>query len=241
VVFIWGVIAPRSQWRALFSWSASDAHSAEPGGTAYGWQRVLSGIGVVSLLTVVGVAILPGLLYSAQSVPGPTPIEQMWGSPQPQVINRTVTAVTSPPGGLVEVPVLGVQVFDEDDGPPDYLVELTEFVRLGTFEIPGLVGNDPEPGFSALDFADLVVNVRGALLCIPRQVLVVESETAVQIAVYYGLPDTGDGISPDNAVACPADSPVTSSVLIPLTLATPLGDRVIHGLDGTKLNLVSLP
>ena len=241
VVFLWGMIAPRSQWRALTSWSVSDPHSAEPGAAAYGWQRVLSGIGVLLLLTVTGVAVIPGLLYSAQSVPGLTPIEQMWGSPQPQIVNRTVTAVGAPPAGLVEVPVLGVQVFDEDDGPPSYLVDLKDFVRLGTAEIPGLVGTNPDVGFSAMDFADLVVNVRGAVLCVPRQVLVVESETVIQIAVYYGLPDPGDGSVPDNAAACSPDSAVTSSLLIPLTLGSPVGDRVIQGLAGNDLNLVDLP
>jgi len=241
VVFLWGMIAPRSQWRALTSWSVSDSHSAEPGSAAYGWQRVLSGIGVFSLLTVTGVAVIPGLLYSAQSVPGPTPIEEMWGSPQPQVVNRTIVPVTAPPEGLIEVPVLGVQVFDPDDGPPDYLVELKEFVRLGTGEIPGLVGSEPDVDYSAMDFADLVLNVRGALLCVPRQVLVVESDTTIQIAVYYGLPDPGDGSVPDNATSCAVDAPVTSSLLIPLTLGSPVGDRVIQGLADNDLPLVDLP
>ena len=241
VVFLWGMIAPRSQWRALTAWSVSDSHSAEPGAAAYGWQRFISALGVLSLLTVTGVAVIPGLLYSAQSVPGLTPIEQMWGSPQPQVVNRTVQAVTAAPQGLVQVPVLGVQVFDEDEGPPEYLVELKEFVRLGTAEIPGLVGTEPDVDYSAMDFADLVVNVRGALLCVPRQVLVIESETVIQIAVYYGLPDPGDGSVPDNATACATDSPVTSSVLIPLTLGSPVGDRVIQGIAADDLSLVDLP
>lgn len=241
VVFLWGMLAPRSQWRALTSWSYADAHSAEPGAAAYGWQRVLSAIGILSLLTVTGVAVVPGLLYSAQSAPGLTPIEQMWGAPQPQVVNRTVTAIQTPPGGLTEVPILGVQVFDPDEGPPDYLVELKEFVRLGTNEIPGLLGTDPDVDFSAMDFADLVVNVRGAVLCVPRQVLVVESETTVQIAVYYGLPDPGDGSIPDNATACPADAPLTSSLLIPLRLGSPVGDRVFQALDGTEIDIVDLP
>ena len=47
IIFVWGVFAPRSQWRALSAWSVSDEHAHEPGGTAYGWRRFLSALGAL--------------------------------------------------------------------------------------------------------------------------------------------------------------------------------------------------
>ena len=45
VICLWGLVAPRGQWRALASWSFRDPHAGEPGATAYAIRRVASGLG----------------------------------------------------------------------------------------------------------------------------------------------------------------------------------------------------
>ena len=242
IVLLWGVFAPRAQWRALASWSISDPHRSEPGGAAYAVRRLIAGLGVLSLVTVVLVATSPVWLSGAQPVaPGLSAVEQMWGKPAPQIVNRAIKPLNAPPSGLVEFPVLGYQAFDEEAGSPEYLARLTTFTRLGVQQIPGYIGTLPDVGFSGVDFAELVVNTRGPVLCIPRQAVVIESETAVQIGIFYGLPDSTDGSAVDHAAGCPIDSTLTGSVLIPLPLSAPVGDREVQGLDGTPLTEVALP
>jgi hypothetical protein len=72
-------------------------------------------------------------------------------------------------------------------------------------------------------------------LCIPRAAVVVESDTTVKIGLYYGLPDSADGSPVDNTKGCPINSPVTASLLIPIDLTAPVGDRTVESLDGTEL------
>ncbi len=240
IVFIWGVFAPRSQWRALSAWSLSDEHAHEPGGTAYGWRRVISALGALGIGAVVAVSSSAAIAdLPPSSTPTESVITQMWGSPNPLIVDRDITPVVETPPGLVEVPISGYQVFD--DGLPLYLDGLNEFKYLGNLDFPGFVGSIPDVGFSALDFADLVVHVRGPILCVPRQVAVLESETDVKIAVYYGVPDPADGSIPDNTAACAVDSSVTSSVLIPINLAAPVGDRLVTTLNGDELTAVDVP
>lgn len=87
-------------------------------------------------------------------------------------------------------------------------------VLLGTSDIPGLVGALPEVGNRAPFYATIVVHVRGPLLCVPRAVVVSESDDEVQIGVFYGLPNGVAG-SGDVAVDCAPGGAVTGSVLIP--------------------------
>lgn len=241
IVLLWGIFAPRSQWRALAGWSSSDPHRSEPGGAAYTVRRLLAGAGVLALATVVLVATAPVWLSGAQPVaPGLSVVEQMWGKPAPQIVNRSIKPLTAPPSGLVEFPILGFQPFDEEAGSPEYLARLTTFTRLGVQQIPGYIGTLPDVGFSGVDFAELVVNTRGPILCIPRQAVVIESETTVQIGIFYGLPDSSDGSGVDHAAGCPLDSTLTGSVLIPIPLAAPVGSREVQALDGTPLTEVEL-
>lgn len=239
IVFLWGVLSPRSQWRALSAWSVADEHAHEPGGAAYGWRRLLSAIGLLSVGAVVALAAL-----AAYTPPAPAQtlshVRQMWGAPDPTVIDRIITALGAPPAGLVEVPISGYQAYDSEDGLPDYLDGLKAYEYLGKLEVAGYVGSIPEVGFSGLDYADLVVHVSGPILCIPHQVVVVESETDVKIGVFYGRPDPADGSVPDNVAGCPLDSPLTGSVLIPLDLQSPVGDRLVEALDATELASVPL-
>jgi len=240
LVFLWGVFAPRSQWRALSAWSVSDENAHEPGGAAYGWRRLLCAIGALGVGAVVVVSASVGFAASQTSAPQPSRVDVMWGTPNPAIVDRILTPLNAPPGGLVEEPILGFQSYAEQDGLPVYLDGLKTFAYLGAIDFPGYIGSIPEVGFSALDSADLVIHVAGPVLCVPRQIVVIESDVDVKVAIYYGVPDRADGSVPDNTVACPADSTMTASVLIPIDLQSPLGDRVLTTLDGTVIESVPL-
>ncbi len=237
-LFVWGLVAPRSQWWALTSWAIADPYKHEPGAGAYNLRRLASGVGLLGLVSVFLISTAP-LLVSARSAGPPSAVEQMWGSPDPQVVNRVATARTEPPTTLPEVPILGYQAFEESSTPP-YLTPLKTYTLLGSSEISGLIGSDPDVGFSAVDTAHLVINVRGPILCIPRAVVVIETETTVQIAAYYGLPNSADGSAVDHLAGCPADSYLTASLLLPIRLSAPVGERELQALDGTPLTAVPL-
>ncbi len=149
-----------------------------------------------------------------------------------------VGAQTTVPAGLVDEPLLGFQSFA--DITPEYVRLLPPFSLLGNINIPGYVGSKAGADQSAWGAASLVVNVRGPLLCIPREVVVIETETAVQIAVYYGLPDALSGNPPDHVAGCPLEGVVTSSVLVPIELSAPVGNRQVQNLQGNPVPEVKL-
>jgi hypothetical protein len=62
----------------------------------------------------------------------------------------------------------------------------------------------------------------------------------VQIGIYYGLPDPADGSVVDHTKGCPPGAPVTASLLIPIALSAPVGDRQVQALDGTPLPGVAI-
>jgi hypothetical protein len=223
----------------LNAWSVGDTYRNEPGGTAYGLRRVLSGAGVLGLLGVVLATSGSTLTTVQQRVPPPSAATVMWGAPVPTIIDRMITPLAGAPAGFVEVPVLDYQGFDEA-GAPDYLDALKNFELLGSTDIPGYVGSLPDVGNGAMDFADLVIHVRGPILCVPRGVVIIESEKAIQVAVFYGRPDAADATVPDNAKACLLNEPVTSSVLIPLRLRDPLGERTVQTLAGAAIPAVEV-
>ncbi len=216
----------------------SHPNANEPGGAAYAWRRFISGLGIIGLLAVAGAPWMASIVNPPRPGVPPTTIEQMWGSPAPHFVDRIIDGLTAAPTGLVEAPILGAQDFD--DGLPLYVRLLPSFSLLGNADVPGYVGSQASPGFSAEGSASLMVNVRGPLLCIPRQVVVIESETTVQIGVYYGLPDQPSGVTPDHVAGCPAAGVVTSSVLVPVSLSTPLGDRIVQDLTGAPVPVIYL-
>ncbi len=247
IYFVWGLLAPRSQWRALSAWSVSDPYANEPGGASYGWRRLLSAVGILGLGAVGVIAATPGVLAALpQETRIVSPVQEMWGSPPPQLVDRSVVGSTTPPVGLVESPIIGYQDLDELDELPTYLVEMRHFTLLGDDSPAGYIGAYPGDGFSALGPADLVVNVRGSLLCIPRSAVVIETDTTVQVAIYYGLPnppplaDGSPAPAPDHVAGCPANDSVTGSVLIPITLVSELGDRTVETLTGDEVPKVEL-
>ncbi|MBG6054825.1 hypothetical protein IWX81_001215 [Salinibacterium sp. CAN_S4] len=238
IVFLWGLFAPRSQWRTLSAWLVSNPGAHEPSGAAYGWRRFLSGVGVLGLLVVAGSAYSADLARQPRPGPPVTAVEQMWGSPTPTLVDRAVSPLDAPPAGFVDEPILGFQRFD--DGRPEYLRALSAFSILGDANMPGYVGSPGDGTVSPVGASNLVVNVRGPLLCIPRQVVVLESETAIQIAVYYGLRDPLTGAAPDHVAGCPLEGVVTSSVLIPIELSGPVGERVVQNLAGNAVPEVAV-
>ncbi|CAN5195445.1 hypothetical protein BH11ACT5_BH11ACT5_10890 [soil metagenome] len=249
IYLLWGLLAPRSQWRALAAWSVSNPHAHEPGGSAYGWRRLLSGLGVLGLAVVGIFAATPGLLAALPDEERvDSPVTIMWGSPDPQMVNRAVYGSSAPPARLVEFPVLGYQDLDELDELPPYLLDLKEYALLGNTSPSGYIGSAPAVGFSGIGTADLVVNVRGPVLCIPREAVVIETDTAVQIAIYYGLPNPKASKNPakptpvpDHEKGCRLDDSVVGSVLIPITLSAELGDRTVETLNGDPISKVDVP
>ncbi|MDF1479470.1 hypothetical protein PYV02_10290 [Leifsonia sp. H3M29-4] len=239
VLLLWGLVAPRGQWRILRAWSVADPHRDEPGGAVFGWLRLSAGIGVVGL-AVVGIVGATSVVSNMPKPPPPrTPLQLMWGSPAPHLLDRVSLNLGAPPEGLVEIPALGYQDFD--DGIPSYLLELRGYTLLGDPEPLGLEGAEPEEGTSALGASNLLVHVRGPILCIPREIVVIETETTVQIGVYYGAPDDPAGAPVDHAASCRVDDPLTGSLLIPVQLTGPVGDREVQNLAAEPIDYVHAP
>lgn len=238
VILLWGLVSPRTQWRALAGWSISDVHRNEPGGGSYGLRRLLSGIG---LLGVVAVLTFTGMdSWVARPAPASalSSVEQRWGTPEPHLIDRVVTAQAAAPEGLTPVPVGSYE--NLDNGAPAYLFSLQAYSRLGDSAPAGIIGVFPGDGYTATGSAEMVVQASGPLMCIPRVATVIESETTVQIGLFYGLPDSADGAAVDHLAGCAADAPITESVLLPIELAAPLGERAVQSLDGTAIESVPL-
>ncbi len=247
----WGLVHPRSQWRVLQAWSASDNHRAEPGGASYRTRRILSGIGLLAAAVVLLSAGLPKLIQPRHES-APTPIEVMWGFPEPRLLDRVVGLGATAPEGLVVAKIFGYQVISAD-GPPVYLLDVLRYSRLGVAVPAGLVGNYPGDGFTAAGSAEILINVLGPLLCIPREVVIEETETTVRIAVYFGLPDATAGTVPDQAAdpaaaaeavaaaECQQDAPIKESLLLPLELSAELGDRSVETVAGIAIPRIREP
>jgi hypothetical protein len=241
LLLLWGLLAPRANWSSLVAWSTSDPRAAEPGFTSYLVRRLLFGFGLLGLAGLGTVVAVTWLLNPPLHASPPTAVQQMWGPTPPVVVDRVIAPLADPPAGYTEVPVLGYQKVDDEDGPGDYIPLLEPFQLLGgKRDMPGLIGQDPGDGYSAMDTAELIINVRGPLLCIPRAAVIRETLDSVTVAVYYGLPDPPDGAPVDNAVACPADATVTTSVLLAVELQEDLGGRKVLTLDGTEIDEVDL-
>lgn len=232
-LLVWGLVAPRGMWRSVVGWSVADRYRDEPGGAAYGVRRLLAGVGVLGLITVATIGLVGAAGRTPGAAPAATPLQLMWGDVAPRIVNRVVVPVAAPAPGLVEVPIAAYQDFD--DGIPPYVSLLPSYQYLGHDDMPGYVGTIPPVGNGALDFADLVIQVRGPLLCVPRDVVMFQTEESVSIGVFYGLPRHADGTEGDSVAGCAIDATTTASVLIPLQLTDPLGDRPVLTLDGQPI------
>jgi hypothetical protein len=233
---VWGFISPRGQWRVLAAWSRREPYANEPGAAMVAVQRVVAAAGIV-VLAACGWAMYSSYRASLpDDVRPPGPIEQMWGSPAPVVVDRVFTPVGSPPASLVKQPILGYQAVNGGSRDPQYLFSLDHLKVKNADESVGYIGRDPQPGLSALDTADLVVEVRGDAACIPQQVVVAEDDETVRIAVYYGQPNPTDGSNAVNLAHCNVKPSAAKStpVLLPIDLATYLGDRKVVTFDSGK-------
>lgn len=235
-IFLWGLLAPRSQWRALASWSFRDPYVNEPSGTAFLLHRVVAAIGIASMV-VSGVLVYQVQLANRPvSPPPPTTAEMLWGTPVPVVVNRVVQSEGDIPAGLVDQPIIAYQEMIGKTRQPPYLFGLKQFKMRDATEKNGLVGTDPRPGFVALDSAMLVVEVFGAPKCFPHAVVVRESEDTVAVGVYYGQASPKDGSNAANLATCNVlASALNAPTLIPIPLADPLGHRTLTTLNGEAI------
>ena len=236
ILFVWGMIAPRSQWRLLVSFTYREPHTDAPSGWAFSLHRVIAAIGVAGLLAGGGIAWQRYVDALPEPPAPPNPIEQMWGDADTVVMNRVVTTTTSVPSGLVRVDPSAYHAMDGQRRQPTYLF------GVATLEIPdgetagGLVGEQPTTGLVALDLARVVVLATADAHCIPREVFLQEGPSSVRVAVYFGRPDLPDGTAdPEGVDACAPGSSGARSILIPLQLASPLGERLVTDLDGVPL------
>lgn len=239
VVFLWGLLAPRSQWRVLISWSYRDPHADEPTGSAYTLYRVIAAFGIVTM-------IVSGLLayrsWADNQPPPPLPptaVERMWGQPDPVVVNRVVHRLETPPPGLVEQPILGYQAVSGQTRQPLYLFGLKAFdLETATAE-NGFIGTDPAAGLVALDTAAVVVFVAGDPQCFPHAAVIREDKKEVRVAIYYGQARLADGSNAAGLADCNTLASARNvSTLIPLPLAAPLGDRAVLTLTGEPIRSV---
>lgn len=234
--FVWGLFWPRSQWRTLASWSRRDPDATEPGPVAYGVQRGISGLGIVTFVVVGAFVVADYVRSLPEPEPKPSALQTMWGTaPVPQFVNRVVSPAAVADAALVAEDIVAYQVVDNVKHLPRYLAFL-EF-----YDPPGddarYIGQSPSTGFSALDSAELVLNLRPKAQCVPLEAVIIETETAVQIGVYSGVASPmGEGL-PDDAF-CAGGSLIGPSLLLPINLANPLGERVLQNLDGSPITVV---
>lgn len=239
VVFLWGLLAPRSQWRMLVSWSYRDPHADEPTGSAYILYRLVAALGIATMIVSGFLAYRSWADNQPPPPAPPTAVERMWGSPDPLVVNRVVHAVDHVPVGLVEQPILGYQAVNGTTRQPVYLFGLKAFDLESATGENGYIGTDPDPGLVALDTAGLVVRVAGDPQCFPHAAVIREDSTAVRVGIFYGQANPADGSNAENLADCNTRaSGLNVSVLIPLRLVAPLGDRPVLTLEGDPIRQV---
>ncbi len=233
-LLLWGLVAPRSQWRVLIGWSTADPDAAEPGDGIHGIRRTICAIGLIGVLSVAGVQGWRMFEARPAATPEPTALQLMWGSPTPRLVDRLVAPVDAPPDGLVEGAVAGVQPLTKGSTPA-YLVSLSQFDLLGVADPPGLIGHAPADGYTGYGQADLIIEASGPLDCIPRAVVALPGDSVLKLGVYWGPP--GDAPA---AGACDMAAPVLQRVLIPVQLPSPLSGRTVVTQDGIAIPIVNV-
>jgi len=240
ILTLWGFAAPRSQWRVLTGWSNRDPSGDEPGAVIIGIHRLVAGIALVGL-AIGGASVVSGLVDpsgQASERAITDPVRLLWGTPDPTVVNRVFVPVTVAPAGLTREPAIRYQAVNAKTRSPGYLFSLGTYSRPLASPTDGYLGAKPAVGLSALDTADIVVQVRADRRCTPQQVLVVESNTAIVVAVYYGRP-VGESLDA-KALTAPCDPKASgdrsSSVLIPIDLEGAVAKRAVVSLEGTPIS-----
>jgi uncharacterized membrane protein len=222
---LWGMLAPRSQWRALASWQYRHPEANEPSDAAYAIQRVS-----LALLMIV-LVVLGYRAYAAEHDTAETErakatqraaqaeAAKRWpgesGSPSTSVFLRDrpeVVATAAPHGEAEPIPLTGYAPLDPAARRPAYLWTLatdTAISRLGTSD-------------------DLVIGSDSA--CVPESVVVTESSAEIRIAAFAAASPPG---TPILRVCTGLGSAVW---LYPVDLSAPVGERrVVHLATGAPL------
>jgi len=231
-ILLWGLISPRSQWRVLVGWSTSDPDRAEPGDSVHGLTRLISCIGLLAVLGVIGGQAWSAFADRPQPAIPLTPVERMWGRPVPGLVDRFVVPIAQIPEDLVLGPLEGYEAIDRG-WAPDYLVGVPRWTFLGEARPEGLIGVYPGDGFTGYGVSDLIVAASGPMNCIPRLAVVVESESQLEVAVAWGLPGAADQ---DHVAACAIrEGELLQTVLVPVQLSGAVEGRAVVTFDGVPL------
>ncbi|HAM26715.1 MAG TPA: hypothetical protein DCP11_08445 [Microbacteriaceae bacterium] len=246
ILTVWGLIAPRGQWRVLAGWSRRDAVGGEPGPVSVAIHRGVSGVALA--VVVFGSISLsnpaPEELPRAVDTPARiSTVQRLWGTPAPVVVNRVFAALGAPPAGLVAQPVSRYQAIDGAQRTPSYLFSLANFRPRESKTGDGYIGTPPAVGLTALDTADLVVQVRVDRRCIPYQVAVVETDSSVTVGVYVGQPNPPGSGNAANTAQCETDlaGAKSVSILIPIDLSSSVLKRTVLNFDGSPIPAAGVP
>jgi len=158
-------------------------------------------------------------------------------------VNRVFAALGAAPAGLVAQPVLRYQAVAGAQRAPSYLFSLKGFSRPHPKAGDGYIGTPPPVGLTALDTADLVVQVRADPRCIPYQAAVVETDSSVSVGVYFGQPNPPGSGNAANVIQCETglDGAKSVSMLIPVDLQSPVLKRSVQNLDGSSIEAAGVP
>lgn len=244
ILTLWGFISPRSQWRVLTGWSRRDPYVGGPGAVAVGIHRVVAAVALVAVAACgISLDTAPQRSLASPTTHTQTAGQRVWGSPEPVVVDRVFTPLNAQPGGLVVQPVLAYQPVSGATRTPSYLFDLKNFTHVGTSAGNGYIGSDPSVGLSALDTADIVVQVRGDKRCVPYQVAVVETSSTITIGVYYGQPNPPNETNIAHLTECATDGGKadSTSVLIPINLADSVLGRTVLNFDGVPIKQIGTP
>lgn len=236
-VLLWGLLSPRTQWRVLVGWSTTDPDRTEPGDGVHGLTRIICLVGLLGLLAVGGVQLWTSLSQQPRPAAEPTQIETIWGTPVPRLVDRVVIPTFTPPVDLVAGPIDAYEEI-ERGWAPDYLVEVPRWSFLGDPEPVGIIGAYPGDGYTAYGISDILVAAQGSLVCVPRVAAVAETETQIQIDIYWGLPGA---TTQEHLTACALDGGLLQTVLVPIQLTGPVAGRNVVTFDGAPVAPVTVP
>jgi hypothetical protein len=187
----------------------------------------------VALLAVIGILLWNRAAVQPVTPPAATPVERMWGTPTPRLFDRLIIPQSTEPEHLVSGPIDGYQVLERGFAPA-YLVSMPRFAYLGDRSPEGLVGVDPGSEFTAYGLSDLLLEARGPLLCVPRAVVGVETDTEIRFSISWGRPGPDQQ---DHRAECRMDG-MLQTVLIPVQLASDLDELQIVTLGGVPVGEV---
>lgn len=241
ILTLWGVVAPRGQWRVLTAWNRRSVWDGGPSSLSVGIHRTVAVLATVALV-ITGWSLVGAYAATVTaSVRTTSVVHTMWGYPTPMIVDRIVENATVAPSGLVQQPILRYQAVSTSKHTPAYLFELQDWNRIATRANDGYIGTQPPVGIGALDSASIVVQLRGDSRCIPRTAVVVENTATIAIGVFYGRPAAAPGAKSVAINSCKPtpEAKDALSVLLPLSLSAAVGKRHVTNLDGPPIPLAT--